>query len=142
MYHSITIGNKNTWTDWFLIPTSRPIVTLPQVKIKHIEIPGVDGELDVSALLTGRAMYGNRQGSWEFLITKYQTDWVTTYSTIANYLHGQWLRATLEDDPLYFYEGRFSIQMSPGPSFSSLTINYNVGPYKRLLSNPNSEGKL
>lgn len=31
MYHSITIGEKNTWDDWHLIPTSRPLVNPPSV---------------------------------------------------------------------------------------------------------------
>lgn len=26
MYHSITIGDKNTWDDWKMIPVSRPVV--------------------------------------------------------------------------------------------------------------------
>ena len=25
MYHSITIGDKNTWDDWHLIPATRPL---------------------------------------------------------------------------------------------------------------------
>ena len=142
MYHSITLGTKNTWTDWHLIPTSRPQFTLPPVKTKYIEIPGADGELDVSALLTGQAMYGNRTGYWGFVITKYDVNWAKTYSDIAEYLHGKRMRAVLEDDPLYFYEGRFSVQMDPGPSFSTITIEYNVSPYKRLLSNPTCGGLL
>lgn len=29
MYHSITIGDKNTWDDWKMIPVSRPVVAPP-----------------------------------------------------------------------------------------------------------------
>ena len=33
MYHSITIGDKNTWDDWKIIPVSRPVVAPPVEKI-------------------------------------------------------------------------------------------------------------
>ena len=46
MYHSITIGSKNTWDDWYLIPSSRPVVNPPKPKTKYIDIPGADGHLD------------------------------------------------------------------------------------------------
>ena len=35
--------------------------------------------------------------------------WHMAYSDIMDYLHGQTMRAILEDDPEYFYEGRFTV---------------------------------
>ncbi len=43
MYHSITIGNKNTWDDWHLIPATRPLFNPPTVKTNMVNIPGGDG---------------------------------------------------------------------------------------------------
>ena len=54
MYHSITIGTKNTWDDWHLIPKSRPLVNPPSVKTNVVDIPGGDGALDLSTALSGR----------------------------------------------------------------------------------------
>lgn len=142
MYHSITFGTKNTWTDWRLIPTSRPVFNPPPVKTKFIEVPGAHGELDLSTLLTGTPMYGNRTGVFQFVFESYATDWANASSEIANYIHGQNMDAILEDDPAYYYNGRFWISEWPsGSSFSTISINYSVGPFKRLISDP-SNGKL
>ena len=83
--HSISFGNvkavteggktydtfeviANTWTDWHLIPSSRPSVVPPTIVTKYVEIPGADGVLDLSNFLTGRPTYGQRQGSFSFVV--------------------------------------------------------------------------
>ena len=44
MYHSITFDNeKNTWDDWHLIPSSRPLVAPPSIKSNYVDVAGVDG---------------------------------------------------------------------------------------------------
>ena len=133
-YHSITIGEKNTWDDWHLVPTSRPLVNPPEVKTNYIELPGGDGMLDLTTALTGRPTYGNRTGSWEFLVMNGYQAWHTLYSEIMIYLHGKELRAVLDDDPNYFYLGRFSVNSwKSSKDWSSITIDYNVGPYKKSI---------
>ena len=68
MYHSITIGGKNTWDDWRLVPASRPVFNPPAQKVKTLEIPGGDGVIDLSQSLTGYPVYQNRTGSIEFIV--------------------------------------------------------------------------
>ena len=138
MYHSITFGDKNTWDDWHLIPASRPVFAPPQVKTNTVEIPGGDGALDLTEALAGRPLYQNRTGSFTFYVQNGYKDWTALYSEIMAYLHGQYMRAVLEDDPAYFYEGRFSVnEWTSDKDYSSIVINYDVGPYKK---NTNSTG--
>lgn len=133
-YHSITIGEKNTWDDWHLVPTSRPKFNMPGVKTNYVDIPGGDGILDLTTVLTGRPVYGNRQGSFEFLVMNDYGEWYERYSDIATYLHGKEFKAVLDDDPDYYYEGRFSLnEWKSDKDWSRLTIDYNVGPYKRSI---------
>lgn len=130
-YHSITIGDKNTWDDWHLVPTSRPLVTPPNVNTSYVTIPGASGALDLTEALTGYPTYSNRSGSWEFLVMNGYGEWYARYSEIMGYLHGKKMRAILDDDPNYYYEGRFSVASWSSPkNWSHITINYNVGPYK------------
>ena len=57
--------------------------------------------------------------------------WLETYYDIADYIHGQKMRAVLEDDPHYYYEGRFSVNSwKSDKDWSKITIDYNVSPYK------------
>lgn len=136
MYHSITIGEKNTWDDWHLIPASRPLFNPPTVKTSYVEIPGGDGALDLTDALAGRPTYNNRTGSWTFYVENGFKDWTALYSEIMVYLHGQRYRAVLEDDPAYYYEGRFSVnRWKSDQQWSQIVIDYNVGPYKKEIGN-------
>lgn len=135
MYHSITFGDKNTWDDWHLVPSSRPVIAPPDVKSKTVDIPGADGELNLTDLLNGRPTYQNRTGSIEFIVVNDYWDWDVAYSTIMNYLQGKSMKMVLEDDPAYYYEGRFAVsEWRSDKSWSLITIDYNVYPYKKELS--------
>lgn len=140
MYHSITFGTKNTWDDWHLIPTSRPLFNPPSVKTNLIEIPGGDGALDLTTALAGRPLYKNRTGSLEFYVDNDFRDWTVLYSEIMVYLHGQKMRAVLEDDPSYYYEGRFAVNAwKSNKERSSLVIDYDVNPYKKDILGTDEE---
>ena len=139
-YHSISIGDgntwKNTWDDWHLIPSSRPLFNPPPVKTSFVEIPGGDGILDLTTAMTGKPMYSNRTGSWEFYVENGFKGWTVLYSEIMMYLHGQKLLAILDDDQAYYYEGRFSVnQWRSDPAQSLIVIDYNVYPYKKYVIN-------
>ena len=132
MYHSVTFGNKNTWDDWHLIPSTRPLFNPPSVKTQYIDIPGANSQVDLTESLTGYPVYDNRTGSMEFnVVNGYQT-WDVLYSEIMNYLHGKKMKACLEDDPYFYYEGRFTVnQWKSDKYWSIITIDYNVYPYKK-----------
>lgn len=131
MYHSITFGDKNTWDDWHLVPSSRPLFNPPAVKTKFVDLPGASGIVDMSDSLTKYPVFNNREGSIEFYVMNDYWEWYDAYSTIMNYLHGKYMKAILEDDPEYYYIGRFSVNSwSSEKDYSKIVIDYNVKPYK------------
>ena len=131
LYHSITIGDKNTWDDWHLVPSTRPSFAMPEVKTNYVEVPGMSGMLDLSQALTGKVIYGNRSGSLSFIVMNDYGSWETRYSEIADYLHGKAHRCILDDDPGYYYEGRFALEpWQTGKGNSAITINYTLNPFK------------
>lgn len=137
MYHSLIIGDKNTWADWYLIPSSRPVINPPDVKTKYVDLPGADWHLDLSTVLTGDVAYGSRTGSIEFIVDNGQlsdykaSKWNVLYSEIMDYLHGRLLKATLEDDLSFYYKGRFKVnQWASEEHNSKITIDYELSPYK------------
>jgi len=142
LYHSVTFGDKNTWEDWRLVPTSRPLFNPPAQKVKTLDIPGGDGLIDLSQSLTGYPVYQNRTGSIEFLVMNGFKTWQLAYSDIMDYLHGQRMRAVLEDDPEYFYEGRFAInEWKSEKDWSRIVVDYDVGPYKWSVQSSIEEWK-
>lgn len=132
MYHSITFGDKNTWEDWHLIPSSRPVFNPPPKKKKLIDIPGSNGSLDLSEVVSGKPVYENRTGTLEFIAENDFMPWAELYSVLLNYLHGKKMRAVLEDDPDYYYEGTFYInEWKSEKPYSTITIEYELYPYKK-----------
>lgn len=132
MYHSITYGEKNTWDDWHLLPSTRPLFNPPPTKTKQVDIPGANGSIDLTESLTGYPVYENRTGSTEFYVANGYQDWNVLYSEIMGYLHGKEMKAYLEDDPYFYYVGRFEVnQWKSDKYWSIITIDYDVYPYKK-----------
>ena len=147
-YHSITIGNKNTWDDWYLIPTSRPLVNPPPLKTAKLEIAGGDGDLDLATTLTSKPTYGDRTGSWTFIVINDKqipgvtrtNSWSDLYSEIMEYLHGKKHIIILDDEPSFSYRGRLAVSSwTSGKGNSSITISYRLSPYKTAVGNPGSK---
>lgn len=138
--HSINFGNKNTWDDWHLAPSSRPLFNPPSVKTKIVDIPGANGSLDLTEALTGLPVYENRSGTIEFYVMNDYWEWYDAYSTIMNYLHGRTMMAVLEDDPMYYYKGRFSVNSwNSDKDYSKISIDYSVDPFKYMLVSTDSK---
>lgn len=137
MYHSITFGDKNTWDDWHLMPTTRPVVSPPTYKTNFIDIPGANGALNASDLLTGHPTFGSRTGSFEFAVVNEFRPWEVAYTDIMAYLHGKVMKMVLEDDPDYYYEGSFAVSnWNSDKDFSKITIAYTIDPFKHLVEVP------
>ena len=149
-YHSMTFtyasewdddnkkhGTINTWDDWHLVPTSRPVFQQGEPKTTYIDIPGADGHIDLTEVLTGYPTYQNREGSVEFIVMNgYRQVWAAGFSKFANWLHGKKIRVVLDDDPDYFYEGRFKLtnwNSNNDGTWSNVTLDYNLKPYKYAL---------
>lgn len=147
-YHSITIGTKNTWDDWHLVCSSRPVINPPPVKSGYMAVTGGDGYYDLTESLAGRPTYGNRTGSWEFIVvnpgqlpsTTAFTGWTALYSGIMDYLQGKKLNVILDDEPTYYYTGRLSVtEWASEPGNSKITISYSLDPYKRQVGHPSNK---
>ena len=150
MYHSITFGDgslypsghekegqfkgTNTWDDWHLIPAERPSIASPGVSTNFVEIPGRDGAIDFSTFLVNKPVYGMRQGSWDFYVDNDHEYWETIRMKIMNFLHGKRMKIVLEDDPDWYWEGRFAVDSwRSEASNSRISINYQLDPYKKRV---------
>lgn len=140
--HSITFGEKNTWTDWHLIPSSRPVIAIPEQKTNYIELPGENSSLDFSDYLSGDPIFSNREGDIEFVVDHDKWDhWEMARNEISNYLRGRELRMILADDPLWFYSGRFTMSnWRNGQNYSLVNIKYVLKPFKYRIE-PRNEYK-
>lgn len=140
MYHSVYFGDKNTWDDWHLVANSRPVLLPPTVKTNYIDIPGSDGHVDLTTSLTGEPTYNTRTGSITFYVMNGYHEWYHIYSEIMNYLHGQEMKIILEDDPWFYYTGRFSVNTwQSNKDRSTIVINYDISPYKYVIQSSSED---
>lgn len=142
MYHSISfdIGDKkvyNTWNKWHLIPTTRPVVVQPTQTYNYVEIPGRTGALDITDYLFKGPTYSDRIGSFEFYVA--DNVFANRKMELAKFFDGsKIMKMMLEDDPKYYYRGRFFFkQWTPEATYSRVTIEYRLEPYRYT-----SDGKV
>lgn len=131
-YHSVVISSGtteiNTWDDWHLIPAEPPIINPPEVKTKFVEIPGMNGQLDLTDI-RGEVKYGDRKGSWSFYVTDQKMDREELFEQIRAFLHGKNFQIHLLDDLTLTYEGRLYIDsLNNGKNFSKVNIGYTLKP--------------
>ena len=129
------IGTYNTYEDWFLVPTSRPVIELPAQKTNYADIPGASGKLDLTYILTKYPVYENRSGSLDFAVLNDHQgySWMDILEMITRSINGKRVRAYLEDDPDYYYEGHWLLRnwkSNNNRTWSEVTIEYDVDPYK------------
>ena len=119
-----------------MVPDGRPVIAPPTPVTNFIDVPGAIGQLDMSEALTGYPLYGSREGSLSFIVLNdYEgnQNWADRYANLCWHIHGKRLKMILEDDPGYFYEGRFTVDSWDTPNsndFSKVTIGYTLDPYK------------
>ena len=126
----------DTWKDFHLIPAERPTVALPKTNSKLISIPGRRTPIDMTEYLTGHPTYGNRTGSWMFFVdtdfVEQNGGWVAFDKNLRSKFHSKVYKIILRDDPSYFYVGELTMSpWSTGQDRSSITISYNLYPYKK-----------
>ena len=122
---------KHTYEDWGLIPASRPVVDLPEVKTSYVECDAMDGSgIDVSEALTGYPLYRHRKFSQEFY-RQAKDNWPGGFDRIFNWLHGRKIKMILDDDPSHYYTGRVQIMSPKSDSYwSTITITAELDPFK------------
>ena len=129
----------NTLRDWYIVPLGRPVINPPTQKRQNIDIPGANGQLDVSNSLTHYPVFNNRQGQLQFAVLNDipQNDWLTVYTKILKFLQGNEVKFFLEDDLRYYYEGMVWVDnwdSRNDGTWSEVTLGYDVQPYRRAMN--------
>lgn len=105
-----------------------------EVDEKFKEIPGRNGDLDLTDALTGFPAYKNAtmKLTFDFKDDNYDL-WLIRASELRNKVHGRRLKVVLGNDE-FFYEGRISVSTEKlNKRYSSVEITVNRDPYKLEL---------
>lgn len=134
MYYSLTFGGeKNTWDNWHLIPSTPPMIPAPEPVTNLVDIPGRRlGPLDLSLFPFNRISYKRITGTWDFLRDTTNTSMRSNmYEEIRHYLHGRYMKVSLEEDPNHYFMGRFFVGVpSNGRGPTGISIGYDLEPMR------------
>lgn len=145
MFHSVYVGDKNTWDDYGLVPVNKIYFPMASQKTQTATIEGASGSLDLSTYMTGYPIYDNIRGSMEFyLLDAFDAEangqgyaypknynFYDIFAKIRADLDGKTFQVWLEDDPDWYYEGRINVTTKMGSPRPGVTLSYDFGPYKK-----------
>ena len=99
---------------------------------EYIEVPGRNGQIDLTEALTGYTVYNNRQIVLELGGRKRSQDWPGFMSNFLNDLHGKSVKVIFDNDPSYYYQGRATVESDyeKGNEIARFTLTINAEPYK------------
>lgn len=128
------IGGHHTLKDWALyLKVGSPKISPPETDEYLVQVPGSDTLLNLTNALDGRPHYKKRTITMELLCTAPKKQWPTIYSNLANAIHGKWLQCKFDDDPGFYWEGLWSVDMSKDRLSSTVTITGTCNPFKRSV---------
>lgn len=132
---------RRTWEDWHIIPTTMPIIARSHPKTNYQSTYAAQGGIDMTDAVLGYPVYERREGSWEFsIINSYvdingqtvrtlQSDLLIT--KMMEIINGQPLYMILDDDPNFYYYGRFWIEdVKRSETLTGIVIKYSLNPWK------------
>ena len=140
MIYGVTIGGKNTLTEWGLMLCDDLKIGEASPRYKFVSVPEMSGALDMTESLTGKVTYEQRKISYTLfaahdIIAGTRTPateehFQTVLSRFTTFAHGKRLAMYLPDDPNYYFMGRISIGGKSGYNSGRVKVDVIADPYR------------
>ena len=132
MMGKVFFDGKDTYTEYGLLLASKSI-SLPKVRTNMIDVPGRDGLLDASEVLTGEVTYMNRTITLKLIgvDTVSGKKWPATISDFCNKVHGKRVKVTFPEDTTHYYSGRCSVgKVGLVKMMQTIPVTVDCDPWK------------
>lgn len=132
MIGKVFFDGKDTYAEYGLLLASKSI-SLPEVRTNMIDVPGRDGLLDASEVLTGEVTYKNRTITLKLTGVDMVSGktWPATISDLCNKVHGKRVKITFPEDTAHFYSGRCSVgQVELVKMMQTIPVTVDCDPWK------------
>ena len=127
----VTLGGYHSYRTWGLWLKEAPEISPPEPQTYYVEIPGMNGSLDLTEKLFGGVRYKDRQIKLTFLSLAKREEWPDIQSDMMEKLHGKSVQIVMDDDPGYYYLGRIAFDSVKQDNHVTIAvINATVGPFK------------
>ena len=132
MMGKVFFDGKDTYAEYGLLLASKSI-SLPKVRTNMIDVPGRDGLLDASDVLTGEVTYMNRTITLKLIgvDTVSGKKWPATISDFCNKVHGKRVKVTFPEDTTHYYSGRCSVgKVGLVKMMQTIPVTVDCDPWK------------
>ena len=127
---SLIIDGMDTFADWGLVLSSKEL-NPPAPKFYTVDIPGGNGQINLTQALSGDTAYENRQQEFVFTMYYQGVSFEALKTVVSNFLHGREFDYKLSWDPEYTYHGWFSVdKYGTDGALNQITITVDADPYK------------
>lgn len=99
----------HSFTDFGLAIGNNNYIEAPEYDTYYVEVPGRDGLLDLTEMITGRPTYRTREINIELGGMGDPNTWDAKISQLRNLFHGHIVKLIFDNDPTYYWTGRAEI---------------------------------
>lgn len=127
-----TAHKYHTYDDWGLYVTNTDYIGEPKQVTNYVSVPGRDGLLDLSEVITGRPTYSGREISIKLAGHHNKVNWDSVISAFRNNINGRICRLVFDNDKSYYWRGRIDIKdFESVLSLGTFQVDVpNADPYK------------
>lgn len=127
-----TATKYHSYDDWGLYVTNTNYIKEPKQNTNYVAIPGRDGLLDLSDVVTGRPTYSGREIKILLAGHRNKVNWDSVLSTFRNNINGKICRLTFDNDKSYYWRGRIVIKdFESALNLGTFEVNIpDADPYK------------
>lgn len=122
----------HSYDDWGLYVVNTDYIKEPKQNTNYVSIPGRNGLIDLSEVLTGRPTYASREINIKLAGRRNKVNWDSVISAFRNNINGRVCRITFDNDAEYYWRGRVDIKdFKSVLSLGTFTVDIpNADPYK------------
>lgn len=130
--HGISFDGVHSYSDLGLWPGKGGFDKgSPSPKLSTVNVPGMDGILDMTEANTGSVKFGNRTMTLNFAAKVDLADQAAFEASVMDALHGRQInQIVFDDDPDWFYAGRASVRFADKkPWKERVIVTVDAAPY-------------
>lgn len=121
----------HTLRDWGMAIGNNDYIKEPIQETNYVNVPGMNGYLDMSEALTGCLVYKERKIEIQVGALNKRMTWDSLISEIRNKIDGRIVKLIFDNDPGYYWKGRVTIKgFDRVRELGTFTIQLKAEPYK------------
>lgn len=131
MMYGVRFNGLHSYDYFGMYMAEKPIISDPEPKYIMVDVPGSDGEIDLTESMTGSVKFNNRKITivLRFLGTSAQQ--TAAKAKLSSHVHGKTVNVIFDEDPDYYYRGRIKLsEIKRETLVMDITLEMDAEPFK------------